>query len=266
VLESGATLTLTGAPQRTADDIVSWSLTLQWEPETVVRESLAWCDACLSAITRSLALTRLLGHEAFGKELEAALVPRFEEIAHVVRHIPDNPAWKADLLTRLGDLYHTWGHEAQAEACWQASDALRREPQRAVPPPSHAAGLRERLVHWISALWQPLWAGEPVTAADIPAQEQVFAFDEGEIRLTCEWRAAYQHQPALLRLTWQANLPVPTDIWVRFAQPDDPTVVLTEVQLGQALAGEAVWTAPELGFDPTREPWALIIVLREPAA
>ena len=124
---------------------------------------------------------------------------------------------------------------------------------------------RER-VSVMSLPWRPLWAGEPVTAADIPVQEQVFTFDEGTIRVTCEWRAAYQHQPAFLRLIWQASLSLPTDIWARFTRPDDPTVVLTEIELGTNFAGTAACTVSDLGFDPRREPWALVLVLKEPAA
>ena len=48
----------------------------------------------------------------------------------------------------------------------------------------------DRLVRWLSPLWQPAWAGEMVSAADVAAQEQVFALDEGEIQVTCGWRAA----------------------------------------------------------------------------
>src|SRR5262245_13985588 len=54
---------------------------------------------------------------------------------------------------------------------------------------------RDRLVRWLSPVWQPAWAGEVVTAADVAAQEHVFALDDGEIQVTCGWRAAYEHLP-----------------------------------------------------------------------
>jgi RNA polymerase sigma factor (sigma-70 family) len=41
-------------------------------------------------------------------------------------------------------------------------------------------------------------------------------------------------------------------------------VVLAEVPLGSTLAGEEVFAAQELGFDPTHEHWALTLLLREP--
>jgi hypothetical protein len=46
---------------------------------------------------------------------------------------------------------------------------------------------------------------------------------------------------------------------------EENTVVLAEVSLGSAVAGEDVFAAQELGFDPTRQSWALTFLLREPA-
>src|SRR4030095_1459076 len=57
---------------------------------------------------------------------------------------------------------------------------------------------RDCLVRWLSPPWQPVWAGELVTAADVAAQEHVFALDDGEIQVTCGWQAAYGHLPATL--------------------------------------------------------------------
>jgi hypothetical protein len=37
------------------------------------------------------------------------------------------------------------------------------------------------------------------------------------------------------------------------------------LRTGSALVGEEVFAAQELGFDPTRESWALTFLLREPA-
>jgi hypothetical protein len=42
---------------------------------------------------------------------------------------------------------------------------------------------RDRLVRWLSPPWQPTWAGEVVTAADVSVQEQVFYLDDGEIQV-----------------------------------------------------------------------------------
>lgn len=76
--------------------------------------------------------------------------------------------------------------------------------------------------------------------------------------------ATYQDQPAFLRIAWQAPITLPGDFWVRFTRLEDQTAVLAEVRLGSALEGEEVFSAPVLSFDPTREPWALALLLTEP--
>jgi hypothetical protein len=126
--------------------------------------------------------------------------------------------------------------------------------------------LRDRLVRWVSEPWHPVLAGEIVAAAGPPgrAPQRTFQLEDGNIRVTCEWRAAYQDQPAVLRVAWQARLGRPGDLWVRFTQLEDPTAILAEVQLGSALADAKVFTAHALGFDPTRVPWALTLLLKEP--
>jgi hypothetical protein len=47
---------------------------------------------------------------------------------------------------------------------------------------------------------------------------------------------------------------------------DDPAMRLTELVLGSALEGERVWSAHTLGFDPSRIPWAMRLVVTEPSA
>jgi hypothetical protein len=126
--------------------------------------------------------------------------------------------------------------------------------------------LRDRLVRWLSPPWQPAWAGAMVTAADVAAQEHVFTLDDGDIQVTCGWRAAYGHLPATLRVTWQAHMTLPGDFWVRFTHPTDPTRPPVELRLGNTVAGEEEFTAETLGFDPTREPWALAILVKAPEA
>jgi hypothetical protein len=133
-------------------------------------------------------------------------------------------------------------------------------------PPRHPAPvtLGERLGQWLSPVWRPLWAGEPVTAADIPVQEHVFPLDEGEIRVTCTWQPAHRQRPATLRLAWHTTVRRPGVLWARFVRPEATATLLSEMPLGQAVEGEEVWPASTLGFDPTGAPWALLLVLKEP--
>lgn len=128
-------------------------------------------------------------------------------------------------------------------------------------PPVQAAG---QLVRECSEPWHPVLAGELVAAAGARPQQKTFQLGDGNIRVTCEWQAAAQNQPAVLRVGWQARLARPGDLWVRFTRLEDPTDVLAEVQLGSALADAKVFTAHALGFDPTRVPWALTLLLKEP--
>jgi hypothetical protein len=95
-------------------------------------------------------------------------------------------------------------------------------------------------------------------------QEHVFPLGEGEVRVTCTWQPAYRQCPATLRLAWYATVRRPGALWVRFVRPDEMATLLSEVPLGPAAEGEEVWPASTLGFDPTGEPWALVLVLKEP--
>lgn len=141
------------------------------------------------------------------------------------------------------------------------------QPQ-AIPQPAPRRAFHDRvidaLVRYVSPLWHPALAGEPVTRADIPVQEEIFYFDGGEIRVTCEWRGASRDQPAILRLAWQTHPPLSEELWARVVRHDDPTVVLAEILLGRASEGDEVFTASVLGFDPTKIRWALTLILTEP--
>jgi hypothetical protein len=130
------------------------------------------------------------------------------------------------------------------------------------------APLHDPLIRWLSDLWYPPLAGELATAADTPPQEKTFYLDEGTIRVTCTWWTATQDRPAGLWIQWHADVTRPGDIWVRFtrAAPEEAADVLAEVPLGSVLAGEAELSPDTLGFDPSRERWALALILREPGS
>lgn len=114
----------------------------------------------------------------------------------------------------------------------------------------------------ISAPWFLPLAGVPVGAADIPPQENVFQLDEGFIKVTCQWWAAAQGQPATVWLEWKTDTLLPGDLWVRFTQRDNTSVILAERPLGNAFRGECSWFASELGFDPMHVPWAMILLVK----
>jgi transcriptional regulator with XRE-family HTH domain len=179
-----------------------------------------------------------------------------------------------EAVHKLGQVFPSQNSVARPEVLFHtlAEDLLHAQvpPDEVEQPHGQADAARstlrdhlEGLIHWVSELWCPPLAGAIVTAAETPAQEHVFYLDEGSIRLTCAWWAAEQGRPAALRIAWHADLTLAGDFWARFTRPDDATAVLAEVLLGSALAGEEVLSTPELGFDPTREPWAVTLLIRE---
>lgn len=120
----------------------------------------------------------------------------------------------------------------------------------------------ERIFRWISEQWTPRWAGELVTAADIPEQKYRFLSREGEINVSCHWKGQHGQQLAYISMSWRAELALPSELWVRFMHPETQTV-LSEISLGSRLKGEKMFTTQELGFDPSCKPWAIVVLLSD---
>lgn len=133
-----------------------------------------------------------------------------------------------------------------------------RQPGPLVPT---LQALGERRELWRSPAWHPFLAGEPVAAAATSPQEQIFPLGPGE-----KIRVTYEREAAGLRITWHADITRSGEFWVRFTLRDDPAVLLAELLLGRALEGEQRFSTAALGFDPTREPWVLTLLMKEPAA
>jgi transcriptional regulator with XRE-family HTH domain len=181
-----------------------------------------------------------------------------------------------EAVQKLGQVFPTQHALARPEVLFHtlAEDLLHCQlpPEEAEQPHGRADEtarpvLRDRLeglVQWVSEIWCPLLAGEPVTASALPPQEQIFYLPEGSIQVSCMWWAASPGQPAGLLMTWRADVTRSGEFWVRFTRRDDAAAVLAELPLGEELAGEKDWSAQELGFDPTRDPWAVAVLLRDP--
>ncbi|MCP4405633.1 MAG: hypothetical protein GY801_51060 [bacterium] len=127
-----------------------------------------------------------------------------------------------------------------------------------VSVPSH-------LVNWVSELWPPQWAGVLVSAADIPEDTKSFILKDGESDITCLWKSRYEAEPAHIEISWAANLVVDRELWALFFHPDTKDV-LAEISLGTYPEGGKNITSETLGFDPSNEPWAISILLKEPEA
>ena len=124
------------------------------------------------------------------------------------------------------------------------------------------SNIKENLVAWASPLWQPLYAGEAVTAADVEEQSTTFEMDYGEyINLSCHWRDEKEGQPCI-ELSWQANLLEPSRLWARFINPVS-SAVLSEILLGAELEGRKSFQMDELDFNPATDKWAIAIIVEE---
>ncbi len=115
-----------------------------------------------------------------------------------------------------------------------------------------------KLIRWLSPVWEPQWAGQPVTAQDIPAQHYSFPLEDGNIEISCAWEDAYQSRPAFIKLSWKAQIPEHRSFWLRIINPDSQEIRYEEC-LGNHPSGEETFTRDELGFNPAHESWAVSI-------
>lgn len=257
VLANGTAYTLTLHPIWDATDFVGWHGTLHGTNAVAAATAPDWPDAAVLAFDDLVQLVRLLGHE--GTSCYAALWHRITTLTDTLQRLPDPAGHTATLLARLRLLATQMACLSQEHAASKAQPTYAKH--RMLDSQPHSA-MRKRLVHWVSTLWHPLWAGEAVTAAELSVQKHTFLQDDGKIAVTCQWRATSGAYPATLHMTWCADFPSPALLCARFVHPDDPEHIRVEFPLGQRLSGEALWTCGELGFDPTQEAWALMMVTR----
>ena len=118
-----------------------------------------------------------------------------------------------------------------------------------------------RLIEWISPIWTPQWAGQPVSASDIPEQSHSFELHNGEITISCLWRSAYNKAPAYIQLSWSANIIAGYELWAVFINPETRNI-FSEFYLGTHLSGGIIIPETSLTFDPTKERWATLIKLK----
>lgn len=145
------------------------------------------------------------------------------------------------------------------------------EPATAVPAEADIADTVSAAVHavksigehamrWVSELWQPQWAGELLTAADVPEQSHTFASEHGDIHLTCHWQDASCNEPAMLYIKWQADMTDDERLWIRFVNPANHAL-WQKIFLGARAVGEERFIAQDLAFDFLHEQWAISLAL-----
>lgn len=123
--------------------------------------------------------------------------------------------------------------------------------------------LSEKLKQWmLDLLWIPEGAGQPPTAASIPQQEYSFITEEGNIKIWCRWEEQHDNEPAYLWVSWETHITTSKELWILFLDPETQGI-RSEVNLRTDLTGEATLTSNELGFDPSRDKWAVSIMLQE---
>lgn len=108
--------------------------------------------------------------------------------------------------------------------------------------------------------WEPQWAGQLATAADIPAQEHTFFLDDGQITLLCRWGQERGNEPAFIWMNWESRLNAEQTITIHFIHPETQ-ISRYATSLGSHPTGEAIFVRRELGFDPSSERWAVGVTL-----
>ena len=181
-------------------------------------------------------------------------------------------SWKANISVRSEIWVQFATQEAQPEFCL-GTDVSGEETfthqdlgfDPSTEPWGVALGLRERetlLEEIATEYWEPKWVGKQVSAADIPEQRHTFRMAEGNLELSCSWRGKTAGSSAYIRLKWDARLTSRKEIWVRFSDPETQSL-RCEKLLGTLWKGEKPFYQDDLGFDPSRDPWAIAIILRE---
>jgi hypothetical protein len=125
--------------------------------------------------------------------------------------------------------------------------------------------LDTRIKRWASQLWQPLWTGKVMTAAsELPEQKNVFFLNDANIQINCSWNSKSIDHSAYLLISWSADIETPCQLSAKFV--DVATKKLfSELYLGclPPMVGEITFSNDTLGFDPTKEQWAISIILEE---
>lgn len=120
----------------------------------------------------------------------------------------------------------------------------------------------DRLIKWMSPAWEPQWAGVHACAGDIPEQKHRFRMKDGEIEISVLWKSAYKKTPAYVQIAWAATVFTNAELWLCFVNSETGDV-LSEICLGTYPEGGKLLTEKTLGFDPSKEKWAVSVFLKE---
>jgi|GEM_PF-3013313 len=119
----------------------------------------------------------------------------------------------------------------------------------------------EGVIKWIADLWIPEGAGQLLSAADNSRQEKYFF--NGTVKIACISEEESGSTPAYIWLSWDAlKTPENSELIIRLENPETKEL-LFKLCLGDIKEGEQAFVSRELGFDPTKTPWAINVGLRE---
>ncbi len=121
------------------------------------------------------------------------------------------------------------------------------------------------LIKWASPIWQPQWAGQAVSAGDIPPQDHTFPIPHGFIDIRCAWQPEHESIPAYIELSWKVNGMMEGELWCQFIQ-EETQIVFSEIQLGTETEGGIYQTTDDLAFDPSTEEWAISVLIKDSAS
>ncbi len=125
-------------------------------------------------------------------------------------------------------------------------------------PSTILSSVKDETISFITSLWQPLLAGEAVTAADLVSQSHRFEMDFGEyVLLNCNWWE--EGSVFSMELAWEANIFQKSRLRARFMNPEN-NAVLADIPLGTDLCGKKYLTERELPFHPAIDKWGVVIV------
>lgn len=159
---------------------------------------------------------------------------------------------------------HQWEIDMSVSPDDAIAQSLGKEGQRAVGRLFNSNANRkftstvvEAVSSWISELWTPKWAGQAVTAVDVPEQQYHFDMGDGEyVDLRCIWEGAQTTQKPKMKLSWSANIFTQSNLWVYFYDSTTDEI-MDKICLGTKLEGVMTATEPDLQFDPSIRKWGL---------
>jgi len=112
-------------------------------------------------------------------------------------------------------------------------------------------------------IWQPPWAGQVVGCASIPKQEHRFELKNGYIDSSCVWKSQSKEIPAHIRVSWEADVNKPVELWVSFRHQETGKL-LSKFSLGTHLKGEKIFTTKVLNFNPqSNKDWGVSVYSKE---